>query len=152
MPNQIGGLLWTGLAEGATSPHVPFYSGITKTPKAYTVGSQECEPLPTEVLSGSVYDEESAYWTFRQISNLVNLFYTATKEEVVPVWRNWEEGLFRLQPSIEKVALDLFQKNSRLAEEYMTNFSNMKAIEALEIAKSIITRLHTIIAHCNTPL
>jgi dipeptidase len=152
MPNPIGGLLWTGLAEGATSPHVPFYSGMTKTTKAYTVGSQKCEPLPTEVLSGSIYDEESAYWTFRQISNLVNLFYTATKEEVVPVWRNWEEELFRLQPSIEKVALDLFQKNPRMAEEYITNFSNMKATEALEIAKSIITRLHTIIAHCNSPL
>jgi dipeptidase len=152
MPNPIGGLLWTGLAEGATSPHLPFYSGITKTPKAYTVGSQKCEPLPTEVFSGSIYDEESAYWTFRQISNLVNLFYTATKDEVIPVWRKWEEELYALQPLIEKTASDLFQKNPSKAEEYITSYSNMKATEALEIAKSVINKLHTIIAHCNTPL
>jgi dipeptidase len=146
MPNSVGGLLWTGLAEGATGPHVPFYSGITTTPKAYTVGSQKRD------YSGSIYDEESAYWTFRQISNLVNLFYTATKDEVIPVWRKWQEELYALQPSIEKTALDLFQKNPSMAEEYVTSYSNMKATEALEIAISMITKLHTIIAHCNTPL
>jgi dipeptidase len=139
MPNPIGGLIWTGLAEGATSAHVPFYSGIAKTPKAYTAGSQ-------------VYDEESAYWTFRQISNLVNLFYTSTKDKVIPVWREWEEELYALQPVIEKAASELFQKNPGMAEEYITSYSNMKATEALEIAKSMTTKLHTIIAHCNTPL
>lgn len=152
VPNAIGGLLWTGLAEGPTSAHVPFYSGITKTPRAYTVGSQRYEPMPTEVLSGSIYDEESAYWTFRHISNLVNLFYTATKEDVIPVWRQWEEELYRMQPLIEKTALDLLQKDPSIALNYLTSYSNMKAAEALEIARSMISKLHTIIAHCNTPL
>ena len=152
MPNPIGGLLWTGLAEGATSPHVPFYCGITRTPEAYATGSQEHEPVSTELISGSICDEKSAYWVFRQISNLVNLFYSATKDEVIPVWRNWEDELYKLQPFIEKVASDLYRENPRMAEEYITSFSNMKATEALEIAKSIINRLHTIIAHCNAPL
>lgn len=152
MPNPIGGLLWTGLAEGATSPHIPFYAGVTRTPEAYATGSQEYEPVPTETISGSMCDEKSAYWAFRQVSNLANLFYTATKDEVIPVWRKWEDELYRLQPFIEKVALDLYQKDPKIAEEYVTSFSNAKATEALQIAKSIIIRLHTIIAHCNAPL
>ena len=152
MPNPIGGLLWAGLAEGSTSPHIPFYAGITRTPEAYATGSMEHEPVPTEVISGSICDEKSAYWTFRQVSNLVNLFYTATKDEVIPILRNWEDELYRLQPFIEKVASDLYQKDPGIAEEYLTTFSNAEAIEALEIAKSLINRLHTIIAHCNAPL
>ena len=152
IPSAIGGLLWTGLAEGATSGHVPFYCGISKTPEAYTLGSQKHEPIPNEVLSGSMYDEESAYWTFRHISNLVNLFYTATKEEVIPVWRAWEDELYRLQPLVEKTALDLFEKNPSMALEYITSYSNMKATDALEIAKCMIRKLHTIIAHCNSAL
>jgi len=152
MPNPIGGLLWAGLTEAATSPHIPFYAGIAATPVPYTIGSQKYEPMSTEIISGSLYDEKSAYWIFREVSNLVNLFYTATKDEVIPVWRNWEDELYRLQPFIEKVASDLYQQNPKMAEEYLTNYSNMKATEALEIAKSIIARLHTIIAHCNAPL
>jgi dipeptidase len=148
----VGGLLWAGLAEGRTSAHVPFYSAITKTPEAYTIGSQQFDPMPTEAFSGSVYDEESAYWTFRHISNLVNLFYTATKEEVIPVWRKWEEELYRLQPLIERTALNLFERDPNTALEFLTSYSNMKATEALEIARSMIRKLHTIIAHCNAPL
>ena len=152
MPDAIGGLLWTGLGEGATTGHIPFYSGLSKTPKAYTIGSQKDKPMPSEVLSGSMYDEKSAYWTFRHISNLVNLFYTATKEEVIPVWRRWEEELYKMQPQIEKTSLELFKENSSKAVEYITSYSNWRATEALEIAKTMISRLHTIIAHCNSPL
>ena len=152
MPNAIGGLLWTGLGEAATSGHVPFYSGITKTPKAYTIGSQRNYPNPTEALSGSIYDEKSAYWTFRHVSNLVNLFYTATKEEVIPVWQKWEDNLYRLQPVIEKTASQLYEKSPSMAREFITSYSNWKATEALETAESMIKRLLTIIAHCNSPL
>jgi dipeptidase len=35
------------------------------------------------------YDPESAYWRFRVVTNLVNLFYTATKDQVIPAWREW---------------------------------------------------------------
>jgi dipeptidase len=152
MPNAIGGLLWTGLGEGATSGHVPFYSGITNTPEVYTIGCQGHYPNPTEVLSGSIYDEKSAYWTFRHVSNLVNLFYTATKDEVIPVWQKWEDDLYGLQPSIEKSALELFEKNPSLAYDFITSYSNWKATEALDMAQSMIRRLITIIAHCNSPL
>lgn len=148
MPNPIGGLLWTGLAEGATSGHIPMYVGITKTPTAYSTGIQK------EASNGfaATYDPKSAYWKFRVISNLVNLFYTATKDDVIPVWRAWEDKLFAQQPVFEKTALELYQKDPKLAVEYVTNYSCDKATEALDIAEEMIAKLHTIIAHYNTPL
>ena len=82
----------------------------------------------------------------------MNLFYTATKEEVIPVWQKWENDLYELQPLIEKTALQLFEKNPTIGREFITSYSNWKATEALEMAQSMIRRLITIIAHYNSPL
>ena len=151
MPNPVGGLLWAGSAEGATSGHIPFYLGITRTPKAYNIRFQESYPWKV-FTTGAMHDFDSAYWRFREVSNLVNLFYDLTKDEVIPVWRKWEETLYELQPSIEKVALKLYKKEPKLAADFLTSYSNARGEEALEIAKSMITRLHTIIAHYNSPI
>ena len=152
MPNPIGGVLWAGLSEGATSGRLPWYVGMIRTPEPYTIGIQEEGPIATKPFSGSIYDEHSAYWVFRVVSNLVNLFYTATKSEVIPVWRKWEDKLYELQPVVEKAALALYEEDPKLAVEFLTSYSNSKALEALEMAKEMTVRLHTIIAHYNAPL
>ena len=152
MPDPIGGLLWAGLSEGATSGRIPWYCGITKTPDPYTIGIQEEGPIATAPFLGSVYDERSAYWNFRVVTDMVNLFYTATKDEVVPIWREWEDKLYAMQPAVELAALELYEKDPSLASDFLTNYSCGRAEEALMMAKEMVTRLHTIIAHYNAPL
>jgi dipeptidase len=98
------------------------------------------------------YDERSAYWIFRIVTNLVNLFYTATKDEVIPAWRAWEERNFRLQSAVEKVALELYGQDPELALDFITNYSCCRANEALEMARKMTARLHTIVSHYNAPL
>jgi dipeptidase len=151
MPNPIGGVLWTGISHCPTTAHVPFYSGITRVPDAYGIGSNK-RGWPAPLYQASVYDGRSAYWIFRVVSNLVNLFYTATKDDVIPVWRAWEDALFTMQPSIEKATINLYQANKNLAIEFITNYSYSKATEALEMAKTMTTKLHTIIAHYSTSI
>ena len=151
MPNAIGGLIWNGLSEGATTARVPFYSGITRTPERYNMGLRSI-PLAISALAWTDYNSRSAAWQFRVVTNLVNLFYTATKDEVIPVFREWEETLYKLQPVIEKVAIELYEQDPELAIEFLTTYSNSKASEALEMAEKMINRLHTIISHYNAPL
>ena len=151
IPNGIGGLLWTGLSQCSTTGHVPFYSGITRVPKAYGIGTNK-KSWTVKPFQGSIYDDRSASWIFRVVSNLVNLFYTATKDEVIPVWRAWENHLVAQQPSIEKVAMELYQKDPDLAADFITNYSCAKASQALDMAKTMTVRLHTIIAHYNTSI
>ncbi len=86
------------------------------------------------------------------ITNQVNLFYTALKDEVSPIWRGWEDKLFLQQPIVESALLDMYKKDPTLAIEFITNYSCDKAEEALMMAKKMTTRLHTIIAHYNAPL
>lgn len=151
MPDPIGGLLWAGIGEGATSPRIPWYSGITRTPERYTIGLR---PKRDSRGPGDMnpYDARSAYWRFRIITNLVNLFYTATKDVVIPLWRKWEEANFRLQPAIEKTAIELFEDDPELAKNFLTTYSCCKASEALEKAEKLTAKLHTIISHYNAPL
>jgi len=79
------------------------------------------------------------------------LFYSATKDEVLPVWNRWEQRLFSLQPVVEKAATELYEKDVSEAIEFITDYSCSKANEALDIAKNMIRRLQTIIAHYNAP-
>ena len=151
MPDPIGGLIWAGIGEGATAGRIPWYSGMTRTPEPYTIGTRPFRPV-RDPQAMNPYDERSAYWIFRVVTNLVNLFYTATKDEVIPVWREWEERNFRLQPAIEKMALELYQDDQDLAVDFLTGYSCCKASEALEMARKMTDRLHTIISHYNAPL
>jgi dipeptidase len=151
MPNPIGGLIWAGIGEGATAGRIPWYSGMTKTPEPYTIGTRPHRPV-RDPHAMNPYDGRSAYWNFRIVTNLVNLFYTATKDEVIPVWRDWEERNFRLQPVVEKAALELYEEDLELAVDFLTSYSCCKATEALEMTRKMTDRLHTIISHYNASL
>jgi dipeptidase len=143
LPNPIGGVLWGGLAASWANAHIPWYAGITKTPEAYNVGIN----APGGI---SEYDGNSAYWIYETVTSLVNLFWRNTIDEVLPVWRTWEDQLFAAQPTVEKTALELYRENPALATEFLTSYSNAKGIEALEMAKGMIPKLLTIIARRNT--
>jgi dipeptidase len=145
LPNPIGGVLWGGLAAAWANAHVPWYVGITKTPEPYNKGT---------VLKGIGvgYDENSAYWVYETVTNLVNLFYRMTIDEVLPVWEAWEDRLYAMQPSVEGAALELYEKDKDLAIEYLTSYSNAKGLEALNMGKEMIKKLLTIIARNNSGL
>ena len=130
---------------------MPFYCGITRTPEPFTYGVQENAFSP-DPHAMNEYDPRSAAWRLRIVTNLVNLFYTATKDDVIPKWRQWEEVLFKMQPAIEKVAIELHEQDPALAVEFLTTYSCAKASEALEMAEKMTRRLFTITSHYNAPL
>jgi hypothetical protein len=64
----------------------------------------------------------------------------------------WEETNFRLQNAVERTALELYEDDPELAVDFLTSYSCAKATEALEMAKRMTAKLHTIISHFNAPL
>jgi len=62
------------------------------------------------------------------------------------------ETNYKLQEAVEKTALELYETDPELAIEFITTYSNAKATEALEIAKKMTVKLHSIISHYNSPL
>jgi dipeptidase len=148
MPNPIGGLIWMGLSQGATSGRIPFYCGISKTPEAYNRGKRLHVQRKDPTMMNP-YDPESAYWSFRIVTSLVNLFYTATRDSVIPIWRQWEEENFEMQNNIETTALELYKEDPDLARSFITKYSCAKADEAHKTAKKMAAELFTIISHYN---
>ena len=142
LPDPNGGLLWGGLAATATSPHIPWYAGNTRTPKAFQIGNAG---------DHSVYLPDSAYWMFENLGNLMNLFYQGTVDLVKPVWAEFDRRLFEMQPLIEETALKLHEQSQEQACEYLTTYSNSVAIEALSVAQDMLAKLFTRIALLNNP-
>jgi dipeptidase len=142
LPNEIGGILWGGLASGATSPHLPWYACNTRTPKAYQVGNPG---------TNSVYMPDSAYWMFETTGNIMNLFYQGTMDLVKPVWEQFDCYSFQRQPAIEETALKLLPRDPVAAAEFLTTYSNSVAQEALTVVQDMFVKLFTRIALLNNP-
>jgi dipeptidase len=142
LPNEIGGLLWAGLAAAATSPHLPFYASNTRTPEAYQKG---------DAGDASVYRSDSAYWLFENISNISNLFYQGTLDLVRPVWKDFDDRLFTMQPCVEETAVNLYRHDPAQAVEYLTTYSNGVALQALETGQTMLGQLFTRLALVNNP-
>jgi dipeptidase len=142
MPDAIGGVIWAGLAAGAASPHLPFYAGNTRTPRAYQIG---------DAGDNSVYRPDSAYWLYENIGNLMNLFYQGTVDLVKPAWKEYDRCLFERQASVEQAALSLYQSDPAAAVEYLTAYSNGVALDALERGQAILGQIFTRLALVNNP-
>ncbi len=142
LPDEIGGLLWAGLAATAASPHLPFYACNTRTPIEYRTG-----------LAGNsgAHMKESAYWLFEDIGNLMNLFYQGTEDLVKGVWCEYDRRLYSQQASVEETALKLYQEDPARAVEFLTTYSNGVAHDALEVGNAMLGKIFTRLALVNNP-
>jgi len=111
LPDPIGGLVWLGYDNPATTPHLPFYIGITRMPDSYMVdGRRE-------------FSRDCAWWAYRRVSKLSYMRYQDMAPIVTEVWQPIEEELFAKQAEVEQKALDLFKQDPALAEAFLTEYS-----------------------------
>ena len=111
LPDPIGGLVWLGYDNPATTPHLPFYIGISQMPDSYMVdGRRE-------------FSRDSAWWAYRRASKLSYFRYQEMAPVLKEVWQPIEEQLFAEQAAVEQKALDLYQQDPVLAEAFLTEYS-----------------------------
>jgi dipeptidase len=120
LPNPIGGLVWLGYDNPATTPHTPFYMGIRQMPDSYMVDGR------------AQFRRDSAWWAFRRASKLAYIRYQQLKEDVRKVWQPIEEEAFARQKEIEDEAVRLHKADPGLAEEFLTRYCHEVANKAVE--------------------
>lgn len=120
LPNPIGGLVWLGYDNPATTPHLPFYIGITRMPDSFMVDGRE------------KFRRDCAWWAFRRASKLSYLRYQVMKEDARKVWQPIEEGAFARQKEIEEEALRLYRSDPAKAEAFLTKYCIETAVTAVE--------------------
>lgn len=72
LPDEIGGILWFGTDDAATSPLMPVYTNITRVPECVEVGN------------GSLieYSPTSMFWITNRITNFAYMLYDRIEPEV----------------------------------------------------------------------
>ena len=100
LPDVIGGLLWFGTDDAATSYLTPIYTNITKVPECFAEGN------------GSIleYSQTSAFWMCNRVANSCYRMYNIMAPVVREKADSFEEGQMAVIPDIDSQALDLYRK------------------------------------------
>lgn len=119
LPNEIGGVVWLGYDNPYTTPHTPFYAGITKMPDSYMVDGRE------------KYRKDCAWWAFRQVSQLCYFRFQEMTQDVEKVYREIENAAFGNQAEFEKNVLEVYSKDKAKAKKMLTEYSVKTAEDAV---------------------
>ncbi len=120
LPDAIGGVVWLGYDNPATTPHLPFYIGINQMPDSYMVDGRDS------------YRTDCAWWAFRRASKLSYFRYQDMKEDVRKVWEAIEEDVFSRQQEIEEEALRLYKEDPAKASAFLTKYCHDVANKAVD--------------------
>lgn len=113
LPGPIGGVLWFGVDDTASTVYVPVYAGSTAVPKPYAVGTGDFHHVTWD----------SAFWVFNQVSNYSYLRWSEMNPEVQKVQAELEGRFLAAQPEVDQAALALFKQSPRLGRDYVTRYS-----------------------------
>ena len=114
LPNHIGGILWFGVDDAATSLYVPMYASMLEVPHSFCI------------TNGSLlrYSPTSAFWVYNKVANWAYSRYSLMKPDIVKVQQHWENHFRTLVPKIDQVALQLSEDEARV---FLTHFSVSQA-------------------------
>ncbi len=119
LPNPIGGIIWFGVDDAASSVYVPMYCGITKSPETFAKGN------------GSMmeWSENSAFWIFNQVTNLAYTRYDTIHKEISKVQQALEKKYITYRDVIDQAAKTLYNEDKELGIQFLTDYSTHTANE-----------------------
>ncbi|MGD2216991.1 MAG: C69 family dipeptidase [Gemmatimonadales bacterium] len=120
LPDPIGGVVWLGYDNPATTPHLPFYIGISQMPESYLVDGRRA------------FRRDCAWWAFRRASKLAHFRYQDMKGALREVWEPIEREAFARQISLEQEALELYRQDPARAEAFLTGYCHALADRTVE--------------------
>ncbi|MCD6471868.1 C69 family dipeptidase [Candidatus Aerophobetes bacterium] len=129
LPDWIGGVIWFGLDCPHSSCYVPFYVGISQTPKSWRTGDF------------TKFSKESARWYFQALDNYSCLRFNEMNADVRAVFDRTEDIELAMQPYIDKAASELYKIDPALAQRFLTNFSGDCALKAENEARDLFYSL-----------
>jgi dipeptidase len=110
LPDMIGGVVWLGYDNPVTTPHTPFYCGISKMPDSYQVDGRK------------KFRRDCAWWAFRRVSQLAKFRWQEMVLDIEKVWQKFEEDAFSNQSKLEEQALQLYKTDPEKARKFLTTY------------------------------
>jgi dipeptidase len=120
LPNPVGGVVWLGYDNPITTPHIPFYIGISQMPASYMVDGR------------ARFRRDCAWWAFRQPSQLAFFRWQEMVKDIEKVWKPIEDKAFLDQANTEAEAVRLYKQDPQRAREFLTKYSHTIATGAVD--------------------
>ncbi len=134
LPPEIGDVLWVAPRRPCVQPFVPWYSGITKIPDAYTTKDYQTalkihfDPQ-TRVRE---YVPQQAYWSFTHFAARIDSNYAQDIPAIRAYKRRFQQAEFASQKKFENEVLKEFKKNRTEALRMLTDYTKERAEKALQ--------------------
>lgn len=113
LPDEIGGIIWFGMDDAASSVYVPMYTSMTAIPETFKTGN-----------GGMMeWSDNSAFWVFNQVSNLAYTRYSDIHPEIEAAQLALETEFIQNTLAIDAGALELYKTDKELAIAFLTNYS-----------------------------
>lgn len=113
LPAPIGGIMWFGVDDAASTVYMPMYCGITRVPESLAEGNGDL----------LAYSDTAAFWTFSKVSNFTYLRYDLMSQDVRRVQQELETKHLAQVPAIDAAAGSLFEREPARARELLTDYS-----------------------------
>lgn len=117
LPDEIGGILWFGVDDAATSCLTPVYSSSVRVPDCFAHGNGNM----------TTYSPTSAFWLFNRVAHAAYLRYNLIAPEVRKVADEHELGALKIIPTVDKEAERIFRESPDKVKEYLTGWSELFA-------------------------
>jgi len=98
LPDEIGGVAWFSFDNPATSPRIPIYAGTLSLPASFEICAQHR------------YREDAACWYFRRTNRLAEVSWGRSRSYIEEAVMEFENKAFTEFPMIDKMALELYNK------------------------------------------
>lgn len=118
LPDEVGGLLWFGVDDAATSALTPVYTCITEVPEPFRCGN------------GSMleYSPTSAFWLFNRVAHFAYLFYDRAEPEIRAAVDRYETECQELVAVQDARACKMLENGNRnQAVQMLTEFCAQRA-------------------------
>ncbi len=113
MPEEIGGILWFGVDDAASTVYTPMYSSMTRVPHTYAQGNGAM----------MTFSDDAAFWVFNQVTNFAYLRYNLIHPEIDSLQHKLEADFQRKVKNTDAYAKSLYKKDKNKAREFVTDFS-----------------------------
>jgi dipeptidase len=131
LPAPIGGVLWFGVDDTASTVYVPMYAGLLRAPRNFAVGTGDWK----------TFSWDSAFWVFNFVANFAYARYRDMSRDIKRAQGELEGAFLARQPEIERYAQLLHKEAPERAREYLTRYSEEQASRTVERWRKLLSEL-----------
>ncbi|MFI3314860.1 MAG: C69 family dipeptidase, partial [Rikenellaceae bacterium] len=113
LPDQVGGILWFGVDDAATSCLTPIYVCTTEVPESLLEGNGHM----------TQYSPTAAFWIFNRVAQFAYLRYNTIYPDIKEAFDTHENNAIEHIKAIDKTAVELLKTSESSAIDYLTSYS-----------------------------